>query len=193
VRHEATWNTGQRSEPPAAVSFRSLTHEDLPLVSTWLARPHVHRWWQHQPSLRAVKSDFGPGIDGSDPTRNFIVFEGDRPVGLIQSYRIEDHPSWRTTLHIIGDFRQHVGIDYLIGETDATGRGLGTEMIRSFVDGIWREYPGAAGIVAAVQQGNQASWRALEKAGFTRIWSGILESDDPSDTGPSHVYRRNRP
>jgi aminoglycoside 6'-N-acetyltransferase len=121
------------------------------------------------------------------------VFEGDRPVGLIQNYRIEDHPSWLTTLHIIGDFRQHVGIDYLIGETDATGRGFGTEMIRSFVDGIWREYPGAVGIVAAVQQGNPASWKALEKAGFTRIWSGILESDDPSDTGPSHVYRRNRP
>ena len=47
-------------------------------------------------------------------------------------------------------------------------------------------------IVAAVQQGNRRSWRALEKAGFSRTWAGQLESDDPSDAGPSYVYVRAR-
>jgi aminoglycoside 6'-N-acetyltransferase len=43
------------------------------------------------------------------------------------------------------------------------------------------------------QQENVASWRALEKAGFERIFAGPLESDDPSDSGPAFVYALRRP
>ena len=53
-------------------------------------------------------------------------------------------------------------------------------------------YPDVRCVVAAPQQENVASWRALEKAGFTRAWSGVLDSDDPSDDGPAFVYRIDR-
>jgi aminoglycoside 6'-N-acetyltransferase len=45
----------------------------------------------------------------------------------------------------------------------------------------------------AVQQENPASWRALEGAGFQRVWAGMLDSDDPSDQGPSYLYSMRRP
>ena len=44
----------------------------------------------------------------------------------------------------------------------------------------------------AVQQANHRSWRALEKAGYDRVFEGMIESDDPSDAGPSYVYVRAR-
>jgi len=44
----------------------------------------------------------------------------------------------------------------------------------------------------AVQQANHRSWRALEKAGYERVFAGMIESNDPSDAGPSYVYVRLR-
>jgi hypothetical protein len=46
-------------------------------------------------------------------------------------------------------------------------------------------------IIVTVAQENLASCRILEKAGFRRIWSGVLDSPDPE--GPEHVYVLNRP
>ncbi|MGO8870813.1 MAG: hypothetical protein ACLQPH_05315 [Acidimicrobiales bacterium] len=45
----------------------------------------------------------------------------------------------------------------------------------------------AAGVVG-VQRANRASWRTLEAAGFDRTWAGELDTDDPSDRGPSSLY-----
>ena len=39
---------------------------------------------------------------------------------------------------------------------------------------------------------NTASARVLEKAGFTLLWAGLVDSDDPEDVGPSRVYGRFR-
>lgn len=179
--------------PSGRLGFRRLTREDFPLLSRWLAQPHVQRWWRQDPSPDAVEADFGPAVDGSDPTEILIVLDGQRPVGLVQSYRIGDHPAWHRALTVIAAPADAVGIDYLIGEPDATGRGLGPTTIRRFVDEIWRRYPSTPAVVVPVQQHNPASWRALEKAGFRRVWSGVLRSDDPSDEGPSHVYELARP
>ena len=63
-------------------------------------------------------------------------------------------------------------------------RGLGR-----CVDGV----SGVVAIVVTVQIENRRSWRALEKAGYRRTWSGFVHSGDPSDDGPSHVYVLDRP
>jgi RimJ/RimL family protein N-acetyltransferase len=68
------------------------------------------------------------------------------------------------------------------------GHGLGTEMIGRFVDDTWRRYPDASAIVVTVSSANERSWRALEKVGFTRTWTGRIHSGDPSDDGISHCY-----
>ena len=179
--------------PHSDLSFRALTREDFPLLSKWLSESHVKRWWRHDPSPAGVEADFGASVAGSDPTKLWLVFKGSRPIGLVQSYRIGDNPDWRDALSVVDASDDAVGIDYLIGEPDATGRGLGTAMLHLFVTDIWRQYPAAPTVIVAVQQGNPASWRTLEKIGFRRTWAGVLESDDPSDQGPSYVYQVARP
>ena len=79
-------------------------------------------------------------------------------------------------------------IDYLIGEPEYVGRGLGSQAIREFTAMAFARYPEASAVVAAPQQVNVASWKALERAGFERTWAGQLESDDPGEAGPAYVY-----
>jgi len=186
-------NAKTQSMPSSNLSFRPLARKDFPLLSKWLSEAHVEQWWRHDPSPAAVEADFGASVDGSDPTKLLLVFEEGRPVGLVQSYRIGDNAEWRDALGVVSPSDDAVGIDYLIGEPDATGRGIGAAMLRLFIDEIWTQYPEGPTIVVAVQQGNRGSWRVLEKIGFRRIWAGVLQSDDPSDQGPSYVYAMTRP
>ncbi|HJQ90718.1 MAG TPA: GNAT family N-acetyltransferase [Acidimicrobiia bacterium] len=179
--------------PRHQLSFHPLTRDDFPLLAEWLSQPHVSRWWRHDPTPTAVEADFGPAVDGTDPTEVILALANDQPIGLMQSYRLGDHPTWLTALNVVNPHEDSVGIDYLIGDPAATGRGLGTAMIRQFVDMLWSEYPDAPAVVVAVNQDNIASWRTLEKGGFRRIWSGTLKSDDPSDQGDSHLYQKIRP
>ena len=47
--------------------------------------------------------------------------------------------------------------------------------------------------MAVPQAANYASRRALEKSGFSLVDERRLDSDDPSDAGPSAVYALTRP
>jgi aminoglycoside 6'-N-acetyltransferase len=174
----------------AALGFRPLIRDDLPLLRDWLRRPHVAEWWRDVPAdLAAVEAEYGPCIDGDDPTELFIVLADERPVGMIQRYLIADEPEWWPAFDGIVDVSNAAGIDYLIGELDAIGRGIGTAMIAAFTHLVFGWRP-VDSIVVTVQQGNPASWRILEKSGFRRVWSGELDSPDE---GPEHVYVLSRP
>jgi aminoglycoside 6'-N-acetyltransferase len=167
--------------------------EDLPLLAGWLVQPHVSEWWRDEPSgLAAVAEKYGPCIDGDDPTELFVIEADGRAIGMIQRYLIADESEWAHAFGGIVDVSNAAGIDYLIGVPDAVGRGLGTAAIASFVNLVFR-WRAVDSIVVTVQQTNPASWRCLERVGFTRVWSGDLDSPDPSDQGPEHVYVIARP
>ena len=167
------------------------------------------RWWRERYDLAAVESTYGPLIDGSDQTEGFIaVREGQgpgqgpaQPLAFLQRYRLDDNPLWQRAIAGAlaegarrgGPIGSGAGIDYLIGDQAMTGRGLGRQMIDAFVDLTWDRYPDISAVVAAVDQGNEASWRALEGAAFLRTWAGVLDSDDPGDQGPHYLYVRRRP
>jgi RimJ/RimL family protein N-acetyltransferase len=62
-----------------------------------------------------------------------------------------------------------VGVDLLIGEPDYIGRGLGPEMLRTFIREVLPfHYPTAVTVVADPVLENSASIRAFEKASFVR-------------------------
>jgi aminoglycoside 6'-N-acetyltransferase len=167
----------------------------------------VARWWRERYDLAAVEATYGPLIDGSDPTEGFIAIragqeqgqeqEQEQPLAFLQRYRLDDNPDWQRALAVAlaegAGVGVGAGIDYLIGDRAMTGRGLGRQMIAAFVDLTWEHYPDITAVVVAVDQSNEASWRALEGAAFLRTWAGVLDSDDPSDQGPSFVYLRRRP
>jgi aminoglycoside 6'-N-acetyltransferase len=174
--------------------MRPLTAADLVQVSRWLAEPHVARWWRDAADLRSVRDQFLPCIDGDDPTEVFVIEVADRAAGLIQRYLVDDEPGWARAVRATGVVSDHAaGIDYLIGDPALTGRGYGTAAIAAFTSLTFGRYPQAGVVVAAPQQANVASWRALERAGYTRWWSGQLNSADPGDAGPAHLYGIGRP
>ena len=187
------------------ISFRPLGKEDLPLLASWLARPHVRRWWREPADPAVVEAAYLPLIDGSDHTEAFLALRSGQPVGYMQRYRLDDNPEWQEAISLAlhegrdtsdgpdAALINGVGIDYLIGDETLTGQGLGRMMISDFVDDTWRRYPDTATITVAVQQDNRPSWRALEGAGFVRRWAGVLASDDPSDAGPNYIYCKERP
>ena len=171
------------------LSFRPLRREDFPALGAWLADPAVQPWWVERSDAEGVEATYGPTVDGDHRTERFVIVADGRDVGMIQRYRNSAWPEWDHAIGIAGA----ASIDYLLGAETDRGRGLGSAAIAAFTDEVLVAYPDVEVVVAAPQQANVASWRALEKAGFIRVWEGILDSDDPSDAGPAYVYVRRRP
>jgi aminoglycoside 6'-N-acetyltransferase len=179
--------------PPLPFAFRPLTRDDFSLLAAWLGAPHVEPWWREDYHPAAIEARYGPVVDGTDPGEVFVVERAGEPIGLIQRYRIDQNPEWQASLRVTGTPGDGVGIDYLIGEESLVGGGLGPALIGQFLADTWIRYPDVPAVVVSVDQDNRRSWRALEKVGFRPVWSGEIESDDPSDAGMSHVYVLDRP
>jgi aminoglycoside 6'-N-acetyltransferase len=180
--------------PARLISFRRVGTDDFPLLATWLSHPHVSRWWNHEFTPEAVLRDFGPSARGEEPNEDLLALDHGRPVGLLQRSFWHDYPEYvQEVAHILAVPENAVTIDYLIGELADTGHGLGPAIIRAAVADTWRTHPRAEEIIVPVVAGSQASWRALEKAGFTRIAQGDLAPDNPIDPPRHVIYRIDRP
>jgi len=184
---------GTHAEGRPSVAFRPLTEADLGVVARWLREEHVQEWWKDPSAPERVREKYLPRILGNDPTDMYVVMFDGQDVGLIQSYRVTDHPSWAETIAGSGlAFPSAAGIDYFIGERDLVGQGIGSAAIRAFTDFVFAAYPDVEGIVVTPQAANQASCRVLEKAGYELVWTGMLDSDDRSDSGLAALYLRTR-
>lgn len=175
-------------------TFVPLARSDFELLGSWLAAPHVRRWWNDDPSPRALEADYGGCIDGVEPAQVFIAWHDGDAVGMIQRYRFGAYPAYIAEMaHIVDVAGDTLGIDYLIGPTEALGKGLGTAMITNFLQRTWHEDPLAPFILIPVQSNNRRSWRALERSGFTRIAQGELTPDNPLDHPLHFIYSITRP
>lgn len=176
------------------LAFRRLRRADFDVLAEWLAHPHVERWWAHEFGPEAIERDFGPTIDGDDPAEDHIVLLGGRPIGVIQYCRFADYPEYVAEVESVTEVPQGaVSIDYLIGDPSVVGRGVGTAMIRAFVDRVWHSDPQASCFVVPVHAENEASWKALRSAGFRLVARGEMEPDNAADTRDHVVFRVDRP
>jgi aminoglycoside 6'-N-acetyltransferase len=146
-----------------SIRFEPLTRNDLVQLHAWLQKPHVAAWWRGPETLEEVEADHLPSIDGTEPSYHYVIVVDGRPVGMIQWYLVSDFPEWEEIL----DVGEGVaGVDLLIGEGDAIGRGLGPEVLRSFIAEVVFAKEKTHAVVAGVELGNTRSLRAFEKAGF---------------------------
>jgi RimJ/RimL family protein N-acetyltransferase len=140
-----------------------MTRADLPLMHEWLNREHVRRWWSEGRTLGAVETKYGGAIDGTEPTRMFVIEVDAEPAGSIQTYLVSDYPEW------IGDEPGVAGVDLFIADAALTGRGLGPRILTEFAQSVVFRDPAVTALVAAPEVANTASVRAFEKAGFRRV------------------------
>lgn len=176
------------------LSFRRATRADFDVLALWLAAPHVSRWWNHEYTPEAVERDFGASADGAEPSEDHVVLLDGRPIGLVQYCSYDDYPGYRDELRPIVEVPEHaVSIDYLIGDVSLTGRGIGTAMIRSFCEHVWRTNTRAGCIIVPVCSANRPSWGALLGAGFGIVAQGELEPDNPIDDHLHEILRLDRP
>lgn len=186
--------SARRGDQPGAITFRPLRRADFPTLARWLADDRVHRWWFQGHDDAALERDFGPQIDGTEPGEDLVVEVDGRDVGLLQRSRIHDFPEDVAALEpVVGPVPETAWcLDYLIGVATDRGRGLGPRMLATAVHDTFDRHPEATEILVPVVAANRASWRALEKAGFTIVASGDIPPDNPVDDPRHHVLRRTR-
>ena len=173
--------TNGRGRTPLTSVFRALTRADLPDVVGWQSQPHVARWWRDEAtSLEAAERHYGPALDGQDPTRVWVAEVNGRSVGMVQDYRVGDHPEYA----LLTARPTAVGLDYLVGDPGWVGRGVGTRLLWTFLRDVLRPgYPDAVEYFAAPDHRNAASLRVLDKLGFTRgLWFDEPQPDGRVDT-----------
>jgi len=142
------------------ITFQPLRREHLPLLSDWLAREHVRRWWRDGGQSLQHAED---ALASLDSTEYFLIVLDGRPIGMIETYLVADNPDWGAT---IGEGEGAAGLDLFIGEEDAVGRGLGPQVLAQFARDVMFARPETQAAVATVEEANRRSWRAFEKAGF---------------------------
>jgi aminoglycoside 6'-N-acetyltransferase len=155
------------------IEFAPLTEDDLPLLREWLEREHVRLWWREP-----IEDELTQDRSG----RYVIVVDG-RPVGMIQTYLVADHPDWEA---VVGAEPGLAGVDLLVGEEDAVGRGIGPQALAAFAEEVVFARPGTRACVATVEEPNRRSWRAFEKAGFRHV------ADVEEDGLPHRLMRLDR-
>ncbi len=139
-------------------------------------RPHVRQWFDDVPTAAYPDdtiSEYRAALGGEDPTDMYVIELDRRPIGVVQSYRIDDHPEYAAQLEL---GRPAVGIDLFIGEPGLVGRGHGPALIRAFLRDVAFPRYGVDMCVIGPTVSNVAAIRAYEKAGF-RFLKTYLEPD----------------
>jgi aminoglycoside 6'-N-acetyltransferase len=179
VGFEAYWMSAED------LSFRPLRHEDLALLGTWLARPHIDAWWHGPLDLDGVRAKYAPRIEGTEPTHVFLIEHDAQAIGWIQWYLWADYAAHAI---LLGADATTAGVDLALGEASLLGVGIGPRALRAFVDGVIFAHPTVTACIADPDTRNLRSIRAFEKAGFVASHTVNL----PREPAPRRVFRLDR-
>jgi RimJ/RimL family protein N-acetyltransferase len=99
----------------------------------WFNTPHVQKFY----SLRSwtqeeVREKLTPYIAGEKPVSGFVISLDEHPIGYLQSYRVRDYP-WPNQNLSKEIVKRAMGMDLLIGRQQLLGKGLGQQIIRTFI------------------------------------------------------------
>ena len=168
------------------LGFRRIVRGDFDDLRRWLSAPHVRLWWGDPLDAEGIEKEFGPCVDGVDPTLVYVATLSDRPIGMVQTYLLSNNPDYETAVGI----REAAGIDLFIGEPDLLGMGLGKAIVGRFVTDVgWRAFPDAKRYMAGPSAKNLRSRRTFEAAGF------VFERqvDVPGESDPEAIMVLERP
>lgn len=157
-----------RSLPIERISFARFDVSHASLMFDWLRRPHVAEWWSDPPTLDEIVRQYvsAPEVEP------YIVHLDGRPIGFIQVYvaATAGHGWWPDVTD-----PGVLGIDQFIGEGELLGKGIGTAMVRAFVEPLL-DRPGVSTVQVDPSPDNARAIRCYEKAGFHA--RGVVDTPD---------------
>ena len=174
------------------VRFTTVTAADLPLLRSWMMQPHWRAWWGDPDEEIGMIVDM---IEGRDTTRPYLFAFDGPPVGYIQAWFVGFHqtPDWIETEPWLLDLpAEAVGVDISIGDAADLSKGIGSRVLRAFVEGLAAE--GHRRIIIDPHRDNARAIAAYRKAGFRpdtalagRTGDVLIMFYDPGHD--SHGYR----
>ena len=165
------------------LTFRPFQPGDLPLLHDWLLRPHVAEWWQPTPTFAELEEEFAEHFSGISGVKPYLALVDGLPIGYIQSYTaMGSGGGWWTEEQDPGVR----GIDQFLANAEDLGRGLGSSMVRVFVDALFAD-PLVTRVQTDPDPRNARAIRAYEKAGFRAL--GEVDTPD----GRALLMVRGRP
>jgi aminoglycoside 6'-N-acetyltransferase len=144
-----------------------MQHHHLPLLEEWMHKPHWREWWGDPSTELGYVVEM---IEGRDSTRPFIFSLDSVPAGYIQYWFIGLHQieEWTKDNPWLMELPSDaLGVDLSIGEPENLSKGLGSAVLRQFVDGLYEK--GYKNIVIDPDPLNARAVRAYEKAGFKPV------------------------
>lgn len=150
----------------ATLTVRTITEQDVALVSKWLQDSDVLAYYEgrdNPQSEEMVREKLLPRQ--SDPCIACVVEYERTPIGYIQFYQIE--PEERAVYGYDSDEIIY-GMDQFIGETAYWNRGVGTELVRAMCAYL-TDTREASKVVMDPQAWNARALRCYEKCGFRKV------------------------
>ena len=108
-----------------------------------------------------MEKEYGPCVDGTDPTEVFICSEGPLPVGLIQIYRLADNVAYERAVGV----DNAAGVDLFVADAARLGQGMGPRLIGQALELAWAHYPEVASAMAGPSVHNVRSHRPSRRPG----------------------------
>jgi RimJ/RimL family protein N-acetyltransferase len=152
------------------IEFRRFAVEDMQQLYLWLGRPHVAKWYAPAPSSFAeMVAKYAPRTEIEHVVQAYVSNVDGADCAYIQTYPVAAFDDYARAVQCV---EGAASVDLFIADAWRMGRGLGTRIVQRFVDEIVFGANRASECIASPAEGNLASIRAFEKAGFSR-WKVI--------------------
>ncbi|MGD8428356.1 MAG: GNAT family N-acetyltransferase [Balneolaceae bacterium] len=153
--------------------FSPLREADLPILTDWLNRPHLQKWWRAGKITQDIVSKkYLPRIFNKDSAKPFLAYLENIPTGYIQYYAVSECESnWWPDKPGPGI----LGIDVFLANPNQLNRGIGTCMVSQFVDILFKD-PKITEIRIDPHPDNLRAIRCYEKVGFKKV--GLITNPD---------------
>jgi RimJ/RimL family protein N-acetyltransferase len=171
--------------PLVSISFRRLRHSEIPLIHRWLHTPHVARWWYEDVgTLEEVEERYSAYIEGRENVEAYLIFHEESPIGYMQTYSISIEEEYEKLVGVEGA----AGLDLFIGEEEFLHRGLGSKIIRCFIEEVVFPDERYEACVIGPEPRNKSAIRAYEKVGFRHFKTVRV----PGEPKPEYLMKLTR-
>ncbi|MCL9683607.1 GNAT family N-acetyltransferase [Legionella maioricensis] len=156
------------------ITFRPLDFSDIPLMHQWFNEPHVQQFYSFRTWAEdEVLNKLTPYITHTKPVSGFIIVLNESPLGYLQFYKVKDYP-WPNQNLPQTIIDNAVGMDVFIGNRQMLGKGLGSRIIKTFIQS--KIQPEFQYCIVDPDIKNEAALRCYEKLKFKE--HAIIETFD---------------